>query len=54
MSIVTIDFGPNPTAKLAILGLKLPQIRGVLPLDGTSFLEGPTMDQAQIGNGGVI
>ena len=40
MSIVTIDLGPNPTAKLATLGLKLPQTRVVLELNATSFLEG--------------
>jgi acetyltransferase-like isoleucine patch superfamily enzyme len=48
VGIVTIDFGSNPTAKLATLGLKLPQTRGVLALDQTSFLEAPTMVQAQI------
>jgi len=48
VSIITIDFGPNPTAKLAALGLKLPQTRGVLTLDQASFLEGPTMVQAHI------
>jgi acetyltransferase-like isoleucine patch superfamily enzyme len=54
MSIVTIDLGSNPTAKLATLGLKLPQTRGVLELNPTSFLEGPTMVQAQIASRTIL
>ena len=54
MSIVTIDFGSNPTAKLATLGLKLPQTRGVLALNQMSFLEGPTMVQAHIASRTIL
>lgn len=48
MSFVTVDFGTNPVAGLATLGLKLPQTRGVLTLNQTSFFEPPTMVQAHI------
>lgn len=54
MSIVTIDFGPNPAARLATLGLKLPQTKGVLPLNQISFLEGPTMVQAHIASRTIL
>ncbi|WP_084164738.1 CatB-related O-acetyltransferase [Skermanella stibiiresistens] len=48
MSIVTVDLGGSPAAKLATLGLKMPQTRGVFSLNQASFLEPPTMVQANI------